>query len=955
MKRLPWTIGMMTGLLVLTALGGRLHGQRVLRHRFEGRQTSWLKGRADAPFKETAHRLTEETARSGQRSEHIQLEAEHGTFIHYTFNVGQAPINEDLFTSLWIKSNRPGVRLSCRVVLPRERDPADASRPLTVLLPGDHYKLVGRWQLLGIPEPVKRLREQQQLLRANLERDILIDGAYVDQLVLNVYGGPGRIDVWTDDLEIGPVLEPRKPIAQNPPTTPVHQNPTRTEGGAVQLRGKHLLVNGKRYFLRGIRHTGTPLWVLRQAGFNTVWIDENSSDELVDEAVRLGFWLVPSIQSPRLPSTGSPGLLASRQQQFAQTVSRFQRDDAVLCWDLGSNLVAERFTQVSRTARAFRSLDPMRPLSADVWDGYERYTSSIDRIMLGAHRWPLYTGLELRTYRDWLIQRRRLASPGTFFWTWVQTHQPEWFTKQLASPLRTVSAEGKGEGLDAISRLATLGPQPEQIRLLAYTAIGAGYRGLGFWSDKSLADPHAGRDRLLALARLNQELRLLEPILVEAKEPEWINTNDPNFLAVVLRTRKAVLVLPIWMGKGAQFVPGQGANIDLRMTVPQIPRSFQAWEISPGRIRSYPSERIIGGTEVRVRNFGLTGAVLFTADLALVARLQNGQHQMRQLAAQLTHDQAREEFVKVAQVHRALEQAGRTLPDGEALLRKAEGHLARSLAARRNGQHGQAYTEAEVALQTMRTLMRSHWEKAVRFLDTPTASPYAVSFFSLPKHWKFWDRIREQTPGRNLLPDGDFETPPGQVAQGWLLEEIPSLDPVKGEAKREEMRCPSGAQAVRLEIRPRKGERPPLVLERTYLALHSPAVALPPGTPVRISAWVKIPNHLAGSLDGVLIYDSAGGEPLAVRLTRDMRWKRISLYRQVPASGKINMTVALTGMGKVYLDDLRIEPLTPESFSSRQRRPPLSLSGRRQPRSERASQPTSGSPDYATYHYPPGR
>ena len=80
-----------------------------------------MRGPADAPFKETAHRLTDETASHGSRSELIALEAEPGTYIHYSFDVGRAPMGDELNVSLWIKSNRPGIKLLCRAVLPRER------------------------------------------------------------------------------------------------------------------------------------------------------------------------------------------------------------------------------------------------------------------------------------------------------------------------------------------------------------------------------------------------------------------------------------------------------------------------------------------------------------------------------------------------------------------------------------------------------------------------------------------------------------------------------------------------------------------------------------------------------------------------------------------------------------------------------------------------------------------
>ena len=78
---------------------------------------------------------------------------------------------------------------------------------------------------------------------------------------------------------------------------------------------------------------------------------------------------------------------------------------------------------------------------------------------------------------------------------------------------------------------------------------------------------------------------------------------------------------------------------------------------------------------------------------------------------------------------------------------------------------------------------------------------------------------------------------------------------------------------------------------------------------MRISAWVRVPKQLVGSIDGALIYDSAGGEPLAVRLTEPMPWKEYVSYRRVPASGKIHVTLALSGMGSAYFDDIRIEPL----------------------------------------------
>ncbi len=882
-------------------------GQQILQQGFESRGPFWKPGSADARYQVVEHHLTEETAKGGQRSEHLRLKVERGSYIHYVYDLPRAPITEDLHLGLWVKSNRPGVQLSCRVVLPRERDPKDPGKPLTVLVRCTPYKST-RWKLLGLDEPVKRLREQQQLLTHELGREVITTGAFIDQLVLNVYDGPGQIDVWIDDLIIGPVQETRK---TPPAAAPVAKSIAQTEPIVkrttdVQVRGNQLWVGGKRYFMRGIRATGTPpMTTLRDANFNVLWLDESTPPALIEEAVSLGFLLVPTIKSPTLTAgaAGVEGTLASRAEEFTRKVSQFMEHDAVLAWDLGSNLGAERFPEASLTARRFRAIDPRKPVLADVWDGYRGYSRSFDQMMLGTHRWPLLTSLELPAYREWLDTRRRLAT-DTYCWTWIQTHLPDWFLQ--------LQEQGRAKG----DFVEPIGPHPEQIRLLAYTALAAGYRGLAFWSDRFLADTHQGKDRLLAMALLNQELTMIERVLVQASQvPDWIPTSKAEVMAAIFRTPEGVLALPIWVGPGSQYVPGQAASPELSLTVPGVPVTATAWEISPGRIQSYPIQRELGGTTIRLRNFSLTSAVLFTSDLSPsgpVVWLQNEQRKKGRQAAQWLHDQAVEELKKVERVQAELARTGHALSDSQSLLDRARQAIDLCLQHRRNNEHAEAYNQAEIALRSLRVLMRAQWERAVRDLDLPISSPYGVSYFTLPRHWKMLERLKQSQPGAGVLPGGDFELPPQVEQTGWLLQEVPSLDEVTASVRRVEGEAHKGKQCLMLQVRAKDPHAEPATLERTYIALHSPQVQLPPGSLVRISAWVRIPQPIRGSVDGALFFDSIGGEPLAVRLTGEIgRWKKFSLYREVPASGTVGVTLALSGLGTVYFDDVQIEPLVP--------------------------------------------
>ena len=198
------TLGILLGLALFLVPSAQ--GQHIFQQGFEARGPYWKPGSSDAKFTVVKHELTEETAKRGLRSEHIRLQVEKGSYIHYTFDVPKAPITEDLKFILWLKSNRPGVQLFCRVVLPRERDPKDLQRPLSVLVKCDPYSST-RWKLLTLREPVKRLREQQHLLAHQQNRAIDTTEAFIDQVVLNVFDGPGLTDVFIDDLEIGPVME----------------------------------------------------------------------------------------------------------------------------------------------------------------------------------------------------------------------------------------------------------------------------------------------------------------------------------------------------------------------------------------------------------------------------------------------------------------------------------------------------------------------------------------------------------------------------------------------------------------------------------------------------------------------------------------------------------------------------------------------------------------------------
>jgi len=975
-------IGLAGGLLARLPVSA----QQIHRNGFEGRQTAWVRGEDNVRSEEKVHQLSIEYSHLGTTSEFIQLicpEAKNeNNYASYYYPSQPAPVVEDLTASVWVKANRAGVQLQARLVLPRERNPRQLDEPMTVMLTGDSYKLTRKWQKLELSNPVKLMKDQQQLLRAQFRRDLDLTDAYIDRLVLNLYTGPGQIDVYIDDLEIGPVRGAQPPVPVSPAAQPKVSAPVarNDRGVLVRMEQDKLFVGGKPFFFRAIRYSDTPLKTLRDAGFNTVWFDPNVPVEQIEESVSHGFWIVPRLplvgdQKPPTTLTGRGGsdLATARDVEgLATAITRFMSGDAVLFWDLGGALQAERGPSLERTAKAISLADPNRPRGADVWDGFRDLSHHVE--MVGTHRFPLMSSLELTSYRDWLMQRRRLTIGNALHWTWVQTHIPEWQMKLVYGDKR------------ASEITEPIGPQPEQIRLLTYLGLAAGVRGLAFSSDRFLADSHQGRDRLLMLALLNQEIQMLEPILLSLREsPIWIDTSHPSVKAAVLRSDKGVLVLPIWLGDGAQYVPPQGSVANLSMNVPLIPDGSQPWEITPARVQSlqFNSKREISGTRITLPEFDLTSAIVFTSDLSpnsLVVKCQNHSRLIAPQAAQWSRDLATIQLKKVRQTHAELTAVAPPVLNADRLLREAEERLASAVALERSRDYVNAHLEAMRSMRPLRILMRAHWQQAVRTLDLPTASPYATTFFTLPQHWQLHRELRGTTLGANALKDGDFEIAanhpefavaarkvaedrpvtdvistqsrkiegaPVSSLPGWTLQQqtidaveleammLPAkvatpLKPVKGPKPKRpydpstgvvELPDPPepklGNSVLKLEIRPKVVINPkdgkalpiPAALERTYLAVTTPTVRLQPGTWVRISGWVMIPKAIESSADGFLLFDNIGDEAMGVRMTAGLSWKKFHLYRQVPASGAVWVTAALTGIGTVYVDDIRVEPL----------------------------------------------
>ena len=130
-----------------------------------------------------------------------EIEGDGGSYVYFAHDVGRPRVIDELAPSVWVKADRPNLYLAVRVVLPRTTDPR-SGRPVVTILAGPGYTDVGRWQQLRLGSIPTLLTRQVHLLRMQLGPQVDGREAYVDAVLLNVYGGPGKTNVWIDDLAV---------------------------------------------------------------------------------------------------------------------------------------------------------------------------------------------------------------------------------------------------------------------------------------------------------------------------------------------------------------------------------------------------------------------------------------------------------------------------------------------------------------------------------------------------------------------------------------------------------------------------------------------------------------------------------------------------------------------------------------------------------------------------------
>ncbi len=831
---------------------------------------------------------------AGVGAEFLRLSAGHGSYAYVTHSFAPARVIHELRPTLWVKSNRPGLQLRARVVLPRSRDPRNGA-PLTIFVDGDIYQQPGVWRQLTIADIPLQVQRQARIKRAQPQFGSEVDEreSYIDMIVLNAYGGAGVTDVWIDDLEIAgyseagidssvavrQVSDPEAPWQLAPTVEDDHPTWDGPPGQEQppHLEGSTLIAGHGPVAVRMIEHQGEPFAWLKALGFNAIRLPRPPTREELDEARRVQIGLV----APPPHVTGRTEITPAH--------------DVVWAWDLGSGLGVRELESTRRLAQAVRRDAPhsARPLLVGPLEATGDYRRFANILLLG-HQ-PLGTSRGIDEFQRRLTQAARPASRSGPIWAFIQTEP----SREIVDQLDAVAGNAFDIGIEAA-----------QVRLLVLSALEAGATGFCFRSRSRLdgSDPCA-QHRTAVLQAVNRELILIEPWLAGPAHQEMHETGVQGIVATSWSTDRSKLMLLSQRSADDQFAAAACPTPSTPLLISGAPPSWKVYRLAANRLAPLWASQTGGGMRIVVPEVGRSTFLVATDDPLTVNFLSRRLRQSLAGNAKLRHEIISHELSTAKQVLKhapadssSREQAMRHLDDALASLRRCEFLLDAS-------DFSGSLTMAQAAEHGLERMRRLVWSEAVAGFASRSASPCCVGFAALPLHWALEQRVRAASWGPNSLAGGDFENFQHLLATGWsqfrdpafegqTLIELSPKDPKQGQ------------YALRLHVadgypRATHGD----AVERPPVRVVSAPTPIARGGFVRVTGWVRVTAPGADDRPRLRISDSLGGDALEEYHRPTQEWRQFAFYRAANRPAQLTVTFELLGPGDAWIDDVRVEPL----------------------------------------------
>ena len=164
--------------------------------------------------------------------------------------------------------------------------------------------------------------------------------------------------------------------------------------------------------------------------------------------------------------------------------------------------------------------------------------------------------------------------------------------------------------------------------------------------------------------------------------------------------------------------------------------------------------------------------------------------------------------------------------------------------------------------------------------------------------------------GRNLLTTGSFDRGSVFDESRWTFGDRKSQS-VQADVAMMTRGTYAGQGALRMTVTPLTDDPLPGGYEGTVIQVRSPSVRIPAGKAFRVDAMVRTLGF-GDPHQGVLVYDSIGGQESGILMRGKSNWTPVRLYRQSTNEQEVHVMFEVIGAGEVAVDEVKLQIWEPK-------------------------------------------
>ena len=804
---------------------------------------------------------------------------------------------DDLTANVSVMTARTGARIGLRVRFPY-LESAETGRPVSVILYGASYDRAGTFRSLGIGLIERPLAMKEVLMRQEHGISADLSDPYVDAVVLNAYSGPGKTTLRMDELRVDGLVAigqlgtgPRGATERRDGRADGLPGPREDATSMFRIPGEDPLRNEEAGRMRAfpvgrvtriLQHNGEPLEWVRTLGFDAVLLSRPPDGLILREAIsaRLAIYAPP----PTAPDPDIEPLL-----------------EPVAGWYLGSGTALDRDRVASIASQSDRlrrwPSRWRRPLIGSPVEAYRDYARSLDAVI--DHLPPQNRGLSGEEEIQGLLRTRSRLPQGVQHAVAVASMPPD-------SLLRQTNAIADRIGAPQIARFRWHAMWVQTLRSLELSPAAIVYR-----STRSLtAATPLEAQRAMAVSYINRMVATIEP---------WVGggavTTPPGLTGAAYRCGRLksgatdLLILTTAATRGSEVLSGDGQALELQLTPRESTQHF--W-----RLTHFSAERLLPetdqrGSRLQIISPDVVELVLVSEDPGVGGRAASHAARFARQATldrwQLTNEGVNQTAVEWSLAAAAgiatdrssvdlAEVAQRTLREAEPLFRSSDFGATLRM-ARRADAWG----------------LRSSWRLSEQLMPDwphPTSVP-PMDCGAAEVQTTWFPLMSDEGWGKNRLTTGGLEELEDLQDGRWEFGQrlVGRADSSISVTRRGVF---SGRGALQARVVALTDDGLPGGYEGTAIQIRSPGVRAGRGSAVRIDAMVRTVGF-GQPHQGILVYDTIGGQEAGVLVRGRASWTPVRLYRQILDDAPVHVMFELIGAGEATIDEVQLRLWEPSN------------------------------------------